>query len=42
MIISPVHLAEINAIEDIKERFEVLELLKKVGVSPQYTLPKIQ
>jgi len=42
MIISPVHLAEINAIEDVKERFEVLGLLKKVGSSPQYNLPMIR
>ena len=42
MIISPVHLAEINAIEDVKERYEVLVLLKKVSSSPQYNLPMIR
>ena len=42
MIISPVHIAEINAIEDVKERYEVLVLLKKVSSSPQYNLPRIR
>ena len=42
MIISPVHLVEINAIEDVNEQYEVLALLKSVSSSPQYNLSRIR
>jgi len=42
LIVSPVHLKEIEAIEDIRERMELMILLDKFGVKPSCNLKKIR
>jgi predicted nucleic acid-binding protein len=40
MVVSPVHLEEINAIEDVQERYEILALIKRFGVTAKCNLSK--
>jgi len=40
LIVSPVHLEELTAIEDIQERYEILALLRKYGIMPEYDIAK--
>jgi predicted nucleic acid-binding protein len=40
LIVSPVHFLEIDAIDDVEERYEVAALLKKFGVQPSWNSAK--
>ena len=40
MIVSPVHFKEIEVIKDMRERVEILALIKNYGVIPVYDLTK--
>ena len=40
MIVSPVHFKEIEAIKDMRERVEILAIIKNYGVIPVYDLTK--
>jgi len=42
LIVSPVHLKEIEAIEDIRERIELMILLDKFGVKPSCNLKRVR
>ncbi len=42
LMVSPVHLKEIEAIEDIRERLELTILLNKFGVKPFCNLQKLR
>ena len=42
MIVSPVHHEEINAIENVQERYEILGLIKRFGVTAKCNLLKIR
>lgn len=40
LIVSPVHFLEIDAMDDVEERYEVSALLKKFGVQPSWDSAK--
>lgn len=42
MIVSPVHFKEVEAIEDARERLELITLLNKFGVKPSCNLEKVR
>ena len=42
MIVSPVHFKEIESIEDVREKVQVLELLSLYGMEPNYDLNKVR
>lgn len=42
MIVSPVHYNEIESIEDIREKVQVLELLSAYGIRSDYDLDKVR
>jgi len=42
MVASPVHIKEIEAIEDLRERSELITLLNKFGVKPSCNLQKVR
>ncbi len=42
MVVSPVHLKEIEGIEDIRERLELITLLTNFGVNPSCNLQKVR
>lgn len=42
MVVSPVHLKEIEEIEDIRERLELITLLNNFGVKPSRNLMKVR
>lgn len=42
MIVSPVHFKEVEAIEDVRERLELITLLNKFGVKPSCNLGKVR
>jgi predicted nucleic acid-binding protein len=42
MIVSPIHLKEIEAIEGTRERLELMVLLNKFGLRPSCDLPRIR
>lgn len=42
MVVSPVHLKEIEGIEDIRERLELITLLTNFGVNPSCNLRKVR